>query len=176
MIDFAIPAPLLVALVLIFCLPIPLWFVTRVPSLHERNPQQFLYSVILTSFVWFLLVAFVPAFAPRGIEDWLVGGMALAGGALVYLEIWGLMSRGYTLSIMAALYEANGPLTPDEIARKYRGGDGLDWILRHRLSGLEASGMVSRDDDRIALQAPGGFFVARLYHLCILVLGLKRTG
>jgi len=176
MIDFSMPGPLLVALVLGFFLPIPLWFMTRLSSLRERNPVQFLYAVILTFGVWFLTVAFVPMFAAGGLEDWLVGGMALAGGALVYLEIWGLMSRGYTLSVIAALHEARRPLTPDEIARNYRGGDGLGWIMRHRLGGLEAAGMVTLDDDRVTLQAPGGFFVARLYRLCIQVLGLRSTG
>ena len=176
MIDFSMPGPLFAALVLGFLLPIPLWFLTRLSSLRERNPVQFLYAVVLTFGGWFLAVAFVPILASDGLGDWFVGGMALAGAALVYLEIWGLMSRGYTLSVMAVLHEAGRPLTPDEIARNYRGGDGLDWIMRHRLGGLEASGMVNRDEDRVKLQAPGGFFVARLYRLCIQVLGLRRTG
>lgn len=176
MIDFSMPGPLIAALVFGLFLPIPIWLMTRLPSLRGRNPVQFLYAVIVMFVGWLVIVAIVPIFAANSFEGWLVGGMTLAGAALVYLEIWGLMSRGYTLSVIAALYEAKRPLTPNEIAHNYRGGDGLDWIMQHRLGGLEASGMVSRDEDCIKLQAPGGFLVARLYRLCILVLGLKRTG
>jgi len=46
--------------------------------------------------------------------------MALSGGMLIYLEFWGLMSRGYTLGILLTLLDAERPLTETEIASRYR--------------------------------------------------------
>jgi hypothetical protein len=176
MIDFSIPGPLLAGLILGFFLPLPLWILAKLPFLHERNPVQFLLAVIFMFGLWIVLVKTVGLFASGGKLEWLVGSMALSGAALVYLEIWGLLSRGYTLSILATLLEENAPMTPPQIAKNYRGGDGLDWIMRHRLGGLEGAGMVRRDEDRIELAAPGGFLIARLYWLSIKFLGLRRTG
>lgn len=176
MIDFSMPGPLLAAMIVGFFLPVPLWLMTHLPSLRERNPVQFLYAVIISFGVWVFAVMYLPVFVSSSPEEWLIGFMGLGGAVLIYLEIWGLMSRGYTLSVLATLYEAGRSLTSDEIARNYRGGDGLDWIMQHRLGGLEASGMVNIEGDRVKLAAPGGFFVARLYLVCIRVLGLRSTG
>lgn len=176
MIDFSLPCSLIAALLLSFLLPLPLWIATRLPVLHERNPLQFLIAVLLMYGTWFVVVTVFPAPAPADASEWLIGFMALSGGAIVYLEIWGLLSRGYTLSILAALYEAQRPLTPTEIAHAYRGGDGLDWIMKHRLGGLEGSGMIVREGDCIKLSAPRGLIVAWLYKVCISILGLRRTG
>jgi hypothetical protein len=176
MIDFSIPGPLYSAILVVVLLPLPLWLITRLSAMTERNPLQFLFAVFAVLIAWGVATICVPVFRSTDLPDWIVGFMAISGAALVYLEIWGLMSRGYTLSILATLLEADVPLTDDEIAKNYRGGDGLDWILRHRLGGLEGSGMIKRRDGYVYLASPRGFLIARLYKICVWVLGLRRTG
>ncbi|MEM9204758.1 MAG: hypothetical protein AAGA88_00360 [Pseudomonadota bacterium] len=175
-VDFSLTGTLLAALIIGALQPFFLWPITRVRALSGRNPVQFLWSVVAVVALWLVLILTLSPLKPQGCADVIVGLFALSGAALLYLEIWGLMSRGYTLSILIAMLDAKVPVSPDEIARRYRGGDGLDWIMRHRLGGLEGAGMVERDGDRITLTNPSGLFVARLYALCIAVLGLRKTG
>jgi len=95
---------------------------------------------------------------------------------LFYLEVWGLLSRGYTIGVLLTLLNADHPLTETEISSQYRGGEGLDWVMRHRLGGLIAAGLVEQQGDRVALTCIRGRAVARLYEVSITVLGLRRTG
>lgn len=176
MIDFSIPSSLLAALAIGFLLPIPLWITTKIPALQEKNPVQFLAAAICVFAIWIAVVSLNPQLSPKNSAEWLIGLMALSASTIVYLEVWGLLSRGYTLSVLAALSETGRPLTPSEIARAYRGGDGLDWIMRHRLGGLEASGMITKNQDSVKLKAPAGVMVAQAYRICVFILGLRRTG
>jgi hypothetical protein len=175
MIDYAISGTLLAALVAGLLQPVLLWPITRIPAFRERNPTQFLLSVVLVLLLWIVAIVAIPATRPSGAPDILVGLFAVLGAALFWLEVWGLMSRGYTLSILIALLEAGRPLQPAEIAMHYRGGDGLAWILQHRLGGLVGSGSIMRDGDTLTL-TPRGMAIAQLYRLCIALLGLRKTG
>jgi hypothetical protein len=170
--DFGIAGPLLAALAVCLLHPLNLWIVVRFPPLAGRQALQFLISVLVAAALWLGTVLAVPRLHPSGFADAAIALMALGAGALVYLEIWGLMSRGYTLSVLLTLHQAGRPLDAGEIAEGYRGGDGLDWIMRHRLAGLVAAGLVERRGDRLALTAVRGVLVARLYRLCVGALGL----
>ncbi len=173
--DFNMPTEIACALVALALQPVFLLATSRVSRLKERAPVQFAISSALTTILWLAALIF---FKPSDTVDAmraLLGLMALISGMLLYLEIWGLMSRGYTLGILLTLLEANQPLTRDEIATRYRGSDGIDWIMRHRMSGLVAAGMVELRDSRIILM-PGGLFIARLYRIAILFLGLRSSG
>jgi hypothetical protein len=100
--------------------------------------------------------------------------MALGTGLLFYLNIWGLMSRGYTLGILLTLQRAGRSLSAAEIRRLYRGSESLDWILRHRLGAMLSAGVVERDAELLVLTPVRGVLVARLYLLCAACLGLAR--
>jgi hypothetical protein len=102
--------------------------------------------------------------------------MALADSMLVYLEIWGLMSRGYTLGIILTLYNAGRLLSEAEVSRSYRGGEGLAWIMCHRVGGLMAAGLVAKRNEDLVLTPLRGRIVAHLYRISIFVLGVRRTG
>lgn len=175
-VDFSLPGALLSALLVGAFQPVLLWLITRIPTFAGRNPIEFLLSFIAALVVWAVAITVFAPLRPADVGEALVGLFALGGAGLLYLEIWGLMSRGYTLSILIALLEADGPLVADEIAQRYRGGDGLDWIMRHRLVGLEGAGAIERQVDRITLTRPLGLFIARLYATCIAILGLRKTG
>lgn len=175
-VDFSLPGPLLAALIASLFQPAFLWLVTKIPSLEGRNPIQFAISTAIVFVVWLAALVAIPGLAPSSPEALLVGAFAIGGALLLYLEIWGLMSRGYTLSILIALADAGRPLSPPEIARAYRGGEGLDWIVSHRLGGMQAAGAIELQGERVTLTASRGVPIARLYRLCIAILGLRKTG
>jgi hypothetical protein len=101
--------------------------------------------------------------------------MILAAAVLVYLEAWALLSRGYTLGLLLTLFHRNGPMTDAELAASYRQGEGLGWIMRHRLGALLSVRLV-RQKDNIVVLSLTGLVVARLYRAAIRFLGLKVTG
>ena len=174
--DFAMPNALLAALIIGALQPLYLLAITRLPIAAERNAIQFLLSCGATLLLWVLAILVIPALRDSSLPDLALGLMALGGGMLVYLEVWGLMSRGYTLGILLTLYNARAPLTEADISRLYRDGEGLEWIMRHRVGGLIAAGVVERRDDDLVLTAGRGRAVARLYKLSTSALGMRRTG
>lgn len=176
LLDFSMPAPLAAAIVIALLQPLYLWLGGRITWLRARNALQFLFSAVGCTVLWIAVVALFPALWPRDYAEAVLSLMALVCGMLVYLEIWGLMSRGYTLGILLTLLNAGRPLTEAEIAARYRGGEGLDWIMRHRLGGMLAARVIVREDDRLVLTPVRGLLTARLYEISIKALGLNRTG
>ena len=173
---FAFPPSLLAPLAAGLLIPLFLLPLARLPALAGRNPLQFAFAVLAAYAVWGMSVAAFASQRPPDAIAALAGAMTIGGFALFFLEVWGLMSRGYTLGVMLSLLRAGHPMTSDELAGAYRGGDGLDWIVHHRLSGLAASGIVRREGGCVALTSPKGVLVARLYRMAIRMLGLRRTG
>jgi hypothetical protein len=174
--DFSCPPALLAAMAIALLQPMYLFPLTRLPTLAGRNALQFLISSIAALVLWAGAIALVPSVRPASFAEGATGVMALGAGALFYLEIWGLMSRGYTLGVLLTIHGAGGALSAAEIRRRYRGGDGLDWIMRHRLGGMVAAGVLQRKEDRLTLTRGRGLLVARLYAASLTALGLKKSG
>ena len=159
--DFSLAPSVAAALAIGLAQPVYLFALARIPLLFGRNALQFLLGALVGLLLWMLFVR------PISILELMALGLPL----LVYLAIWGLMSRGYTLGILLTLHGAGRPLTAAEIRAAYRGGDGLDWILRHRSRAMVAAGVLQ--GDRLT---PRGALVARLHALSVAALGLRRTG
>jgi hypothetical protein len=172
--DFAASSAVLVSLLAAVVFPIILAAVARLPGLRDRNALQFCAAGVIVAGLWGIALAAAGGPPPTG-ADLATSFMLLAGAALVYLEIWGLMSRGYTLGLLLTLFHCKSPMTDAELAAGYRRGEGLGWIMRHRLGGLLSTGLVRRQGDLIVLTSTG-VLVARLYRAAIAVLGLKVTG
>jgi hypothetical protein len=176
MLDFSITPPLIAAFVLAGLNPAWLAALARLPGLCGRNPLQFLLSTSLSFAAWAAYLLYATRSQAIGVSDVLLGFMAMAAATLVYLEIWALLSRGYTLSLLLALLRAEGPMSAEALAAVYRGGEGLSWVFRHRLSGLVKAGLIERANGTLMLKAPLGVTIAVAYKGCIAFLGLKRTG
>jgi hypothetical protein len=174
--DFTIPGAVIAAFVVSLGLPIYLLALTRVPSLAGRNAVQFLVSASISVAAWAGALLLVPAARPTGALEIALGAMVIGSAMLVYLEIWSLLSRGYTLALIVTIHQAGGSLTAAELARRYRGGEGLEWIMRHRLAGLEAAGLVQRTGDQLVLTPRLGRAAAWSYRVAIALLGLRMTG
>ena len=173
--DFSLTPSILCALVVGCALPIYLAVIARVPMLSGRNALQFLCGLLVMMVLWIGLVALWPGPRPD-FAELCTGLMLLGAGSLFYLEVWGLLSRGYTLGLLLTLYRADRPLTEDELAQGYRGDNGLSWIMRHRLAGLVGAGLVREQGRVLTLTPILGVPVAWLYKVSILALGLRRTG
>ena len=172
--DFSISPPLLAAVVVGMAQPVCLLLLTRVPGLKGRNASQFALSSLATIGLW---IGSLPVIdGPANRMDIVAGAMILISSGLAYLEVWALLSRGYTLGLLLTLLRAEKPLTESELARRYRGGHGLSWIMQHRVGGLADAGIVLREGERLTLSPVRGVMIASMYKLCIGLLGLRRTG
>jgi len=62
-----------------------------------------------------------------------------------------------------------------QLAASYRQGEGVGWIMRHRLGGLLSAGLVRRQGDRVVL-TPTGTIIGIVYRAAVAALALKITG
>jgi hypothetical protein len=173
--DISMPPALLIALSIGILQPLYLFALTRISGLRDHNALQFLLSVAIMVALWVGAVLSVSSLRSTSFADIALSLMVLGSGMLFYLEIWGLLSRGYTLGILLTLLKAGCPLNEKEISSGYRGGEGLDWIMRHRLAGLIAAGLVEHQGDQVLLTPVRGLVIARLYQAGIIAVGLHKT-
>lgn len=174
-IDFSMPVPIALAFASAGLFPIWLAVSARFAFLARRHALRFLVSASITLATWAIITAVIgSAFTSFG--DLVAGLCLILGALLFYLEVWGLLTRGYTLGILLTLVKAAHPMTAQEIFDGYRDGEGLSWIMRHRIGGLCATGLIERFGDRLTLTSGRGVWIARLQKLGVTVLGLKRTG
>jgi hypothetical protein len=174
--DFTISGSLTAAFMAAALLPICLFLIVRLPFIAGRNALQFLISVIAVLIAWTGALLFIPAARPHDISDVALGAMVVGTAVVFFLEVWALLSRGYTLGLLITVYRFGRPLPAAELAGSYRSGAGLEWIMRHRLAGLEAAGLVQRSDDAIVLTPRRGRAVASMCRMAIALLGLEATG
>jgi hypothetical protein len=66
--------------------------------------------------------------------------MILASALLVYLEIWALLTTGYTIGLLQTLFRCKRPVTDAELAASYRhGGIGMHHAGPHRRDDIGAA-------------------------------------
>jgi hypothetical protein len=173
-IDLTLPAFAALCLAAALAFPVVLMVFARVPLLRARNAWQFALSVGALA-VGLGAAAWWWGGATTRTEDIVVGLMLLGAGLLVELEVWALLSRGYTLGLLLTLLEAKGRLDERRLAQSYRGGAGLGWIMEHRLAGLEGARLIRAEDGMMRLTA-GGYLVGCLHRMAVRALGIARSG
>jgi hypothetical protein len=175
--SFDFPAVLIYPVVLSVLFPFGLLLIARFAPVRGKNATQFFYAALLQVALWAAGSLVLPeALRNRDALDWLLGAMVVASGLLLWLEAWALLSRGYTLSMLLILLRAAQPLSKAELARRYRGGTGLEWIMQHRVGGLTAAGLVRTNGADLELTPHLGLPVAVLYRITIAIFGLRKTG
>ncbi len=173
-IDTSMPWP--VAHSLGHAVTFPLWLAltAKLPLMRERHALRFFCSAVISLIAW--AASLILYSETNDILDLLTGLMVMGGFMVFYLQVWGLITRGYTIGILLTLFKSGRPLTDREIFDGYRDGDGLNWIMRHRIGDLSAAGFVLLQGDTLILASRRGVLVARLQRLCVSILGLRRTG
>jgi hypothetical protein len=175
-IDFDMQPSLLAALTLAVSQPLWLLAIARLPGMPGRNALQFVLSAAGVIISWGVGVIFASAIRPSNLAELLLCLMIFGGATLAYLQLWALLTTGYTIAILLTLLRADRPLSEDDISSAYRSGYGLQWVMHRRVGGLIHAGLVKKNDDRLALTNGTGSAVARLYRASIGILGLRRTG
>lgn len=70
-------------------------------------------------------------------------------GCLIYLEILSLLSRGYSIRILADLFDRGGSAEFQGLKSSYGGGLGIEGLLRKRIDTLAELRFLYFHDDRI---------------------------
>lgn len=171
--EFEITAPLICAAIVVLMQPAVLAGLARISQVKNSNAAKFALSSVVTFLLWLI---FVLATAETiNVSEFLVGAMALITAEIFYLEVWALITGGYTLTLLLTLLNSEQPLNAAEIANRYHGGDNLSWILQHRLGKLIDTRLVRRDRELVILTNKGTI-IARLYEIAIAILGLRTSG
>jgi len=159
--DFTAGPAVVASLIAAALFPAVLAVLARLSGLRDRNALQFFASGVLVFGGWVVALQ-LPGVPASAAADLATALMILASALLIYLEAWALLSRGYTL-------------TDAQLAASYRQGQGVGWIMRHRLGGLVSTRLVRRQDDRVVL-TPAGATIGILYRMAIAILGRRVTG
>ena len=91
--ELSVPPGVLVALVHVLLFPVYLWMSSFIRPLADRHASRFLVASLSTGAGWAanaLLMGLVGT-------DLAVGFFVVAGGILFYLQVWGLLTRGYPI-------------------------------------------------------------------------------
>ena len=74
-------------------------------------------------------------------EEMIAGFSTILFFSLGYGEVFSMVCRGFSLRILIDTY-LKGPLNLDQIASNYGDGRGVDWMMRKRISNIEALNLV----------------------------------
>ena len=172
--DFTAGAAVVSALVAAALFPAVLALLARLSRLRARNALQFLATSVIVVVLWVIALC-VPGLRASSAAELATSFMMLACALIIYLEIWALLSRGYTLGLLLTLFRGKAPMSDAQLAASYRQGEGVGWIMRHRLGGLLSARLVRRQGDRVVLTGAGAL-IGILYRAAVATLGLKVTG
>ncbi len=174
-IDFSCNQSTFITLTLCLLFPVILFFITRVNKFRGKNAQQFLVCTLITLISWLSTLILTKTIFFSNAEIITTNIFIIICALLVYLEIWGLLSRGYTIGLLLTFYKIQKPLNEQELADSYRGGQGLAWLIDHRFRGLITAGLLRREGDYFALTKKGAI-IAFFYEKFIQLFGLRQTG
>jgi hypothetical protein len=172
--DFTAGPAILAALVAAALFPAVLALLSRLPRPRARNALQFLATSVTIVVLWVIALC-VPGLRASSAAELATSFMMLASALIIYLEIWALLSRGYTLGLLLTLFRGKAPMSDAQLAASYRQGEGVGWIMRHRLGELLSARLVRRQGDRVVLTGAGAL-IGILYRAAVATLGLKVTG
>jgi len=172
--DFTAGPAIVAALIAAALFPAVLALLARLPRLHARNALQFLATSVTVVVLWVIALC-IGGLRASSAAELATSFMMLASALIIYLEIWALLSRGYTLGLLLTLFRGKAPMSDAQLAASYRQGEGVGWIMRHRLGGLLSARLVRRQGDRVVLTGVGAL-IGILYRAAVATLGLKVTG
>lgn len=174
-IDFSIGY--LVAFTMLLCgfFPIILMMVSKLKKFSGKNALQFFIAAFISTILFILGITYHLKYTIPQYYEVLTSLFLYLAAILIYLEIWGLFSRGYTLGLLLTFYKINTPITITQLASSYRGGEGLNWLMKHRFKGLIAAKLIRINQETLILTKQG-IIVAYLYEWAVLFFGLKQTG
>ena len=119
---------------------------------HKQRPFGFLvvgclvYGLALLVADFYLNGFFEPGFW----EEMLSGFSTVTFVCLGYGEAFSMVYRGFSLRILTDIYLKKSS-SLDQVASDYGGGQGLDWMLQKRISGMEGLGAVRWKEEELII-------------------------
>jgi len=173
--NFSLSSAEAIAFLSVLLFPMALIIIARILFFKDRNALQFFVTTISIFCFWVGGIIYT-YFNGTSLNEILSSFMIFFTSLLVYLEIWALLSRGYTLGILLTLSKSSTPLNDKNLAQAYRQGEGLQWLIQHRFSGLFSAKLLFQEKNKICLTPFFGNCTVKIYKLFILMFNLKKTG
>jgi len=104
----------------------------------------------------------------------LAAGLLILGCAFMgFMMLWGLLTRGFTLSLLVALAKAERPMSMVELADGYGGGQGASFFADKRITGLRQLGFIREAGDQVRLTAFPGVLSVMCFRVLKLIFAIK---
>jgi len=124
-----------------------------------RKPERSVGLMFVVFVIYVITVTVIYARLELGLL--MVGPMALSVIiCLVYMELFSMLCRGFSLAIVSVLYD-NGPMKTEEICALYGGGRGMAWMIEKRIDSIEKMGLVRRRSGRLRVHSLAGVLIGR---------------
>jgi len=155
-------------------LPVPLLIGLGKISIAKEASRRFLLACIATLAIYGIILALLVG-PTISIQQAVLGVGAIGVSPIVTLGLWGVLTRGYSLSLLLTLLELNGTGTRFDIERSYSGGRGLRWLMRKRLLSLERTHAITIRKDAVWLRSEGKALLS-IYRAGLKMFSLKQFG
>ncbi len=157
-----------IAICLSVALPLLLLGYARIAVIHGAGRR---FRLGCLSVIVLFVIACIAVPGPRHLDDLVSGVLLLMTAMMLCYVLFGLLTWGFTLTLLTALVQAGRPLTSEQWAAAYMQGGDLGTFAHNRLKLLTGSGMVTMADDKLAATAKG-LAVAHLVKLVRFSTGL----
>jgi hypothetical protein len=155
----------------LFSVLLAVTFFPVVPLLHiilirffknKQSPFYFLVcSCLFYGLTWFGSVFYIIGFSSTFGAEMIGGFSTVAFFSLGYAEIFSMVCRGFSLRIMIDTF-LRGPLTIDQVVSNYGDGQGVDWMIKKRISGIESMGLVKWKNNQLVISSNQAFLFGKL--------------
>lgn len=171
-VDLTISPIFWAAFAMMVVLPFLLWLTGKIPGLAPMYGRRFAWAGLLGSLLWTIAITI----SSGNLLEKSAATLVVFSITIVVLQAWGLLTRGFTLAVVLALWRIGSPARPDAVAAAYRAGEGLEALMTIRVGGMLQAQLVRKTGDVLELTKPMGHFVVYAYVCLVKLLGLKRTG
>ncbi len=177
--DVLLPPPA-VAIALIVGLAFPLWlFMTRfIPVVAGDVSRRYLAACALAFAVWSTAVFLLgpPLTSDQALSGTVNGALVLLSGFVFFLGLWGLLTRGCSVSILIAHRRLQGRASAANLGAAYSANRGLRWLADKRINSLVHAGLAIRAGGVLRIARPKGTLAAFATELLLRIIGLKTFG
>lgn len=158
--------------------PLILLATRYVTAISDNPSRRYVAACAVTLLSWLALLFFMlpaPSSEVRR-EDLANGLLVLASSFIVFLGLWGVLTRGCSISILVALSQVGEAATETTLGEAYSGSRGLRWLTEKRLRSLVRAGLVKYQNGMILVTRPRGIIAAFVCSTLTKIIGLKNFG
>jgi hypothetical protein len=177
--DFlALPAPIGLAFLVGLLFPAFLLVTRPIAPIAGNASLRYAAGCLLAAASWTALIVLLGLARTPGPEKLHLvnGALVLLSSFVVYLGLWGLLTRGCSISMLLALARLPTETDAQALDAAYANGRGLRWLTDKRINSLAGAGFASCDGDQVRVTRPRGALAAAFCTLIVRAIGLKNFG